>query len=58
MAEYCNNCGAELFAGQQFCRKCGASVRPAAGKHLLGRLGTGADPLLIKVVNGDIKLKK
>ncbi len=33
-------------------------VKTAAGKHLLGRLGTGADPLLIKVVNGDIKLKK
>ena len=24
MAEACSNCGAELFAGQQFCRQCGA----------------------------------
>ncbi|PYS91264.1 MAG: hypothetical protein DMF64_12610 [Acidobacteria bacterium] len=24
MAERCKNCGAELFAGQQFCRQCGA----------------------------------
>jgi hypothetical protein len=27
MSERCSNCGAELFAGQQFCRACGASVR-------------------------------
>jgi hypothetical protein len=33
-------------------------VKTAAGKHLLGRLGSGADPLLVKVVNGDIKIKK
>ena len=24
MTQRCNNCGAELFAGQQFCRQCGA----------------------------------
>src|SRR5437764_14899485 len=24
MSERCKNCGAELFAGQQFCRQCGA----------------------------------
>ncbi|HEX6625054.1 MAG TPA: DUF4097 family beta strand repeat-containing protein, partial [Pyrinomonadaceae bacterium] len=33
-------------------------VKTAAGRHALGRLGAGADPLLIKVVNGDIKLRK
>ena len=33
-------------------------VKTAAGQHALGRLGAGADPLLIKVVNGDIKLRK
>jgi hypothetical protein len=33
-------------------------VKTAAGHHALGRLGAGADPLLIKVVNGDIKLRK
>src|SRR5919197_1327452 len=26
MTERCSNCGAELFAGQQFCRRCGAAV--------------------------------
>ncbi|MFN2481753.1 MAG: zinc ribbon domain-containing protein, partial [Pyrinomonadaceae bacterium] len=27
MNERCDNCGAELFAGQQFCRQCGAPTR-------------------------------
>src|SRR5436853_265485 len=27
MSERCSKCGAELFAGQQFCRRCGAPVR-------------------------------
>ncbi|HLL75541.1 MAG TPA: DUF4097 family beta strand repeat-containing protein [Pyrinomonadaceae bacterium] len=27
MAETCSSCGAELFAGQQFCRACGAPTR-------------------------------
>ena len=27
MTERCNNCGTELFAGQQFCRVCGAPTR-------------------------------
>jgi hypothetical protein len=31
MSERCTNCGLELFAGQQFCRRCGAAVRPQAG---------------------------
>ena len=26
MADQCSNCGAELFAGQQFCRRCGSAV--------------------------------
>lgn len=26
-AQRCENCGAELFAGQQFCRACGAATR-------------------------------
>lgn len=30
MSERCSNCGAELFAGQQFCRRCGAAVGRAA----------------------------
>ncbi|MFL6228602.1 MAG: hypothetical protein ACJ741_07460 [Pyrinomonadaceae bacterium] len=27
MTERCNKCGTELFAGQQFCRQCGAPTR-------------------------------
>jgi hypothetical protein len=27
MPEVCSSCGAELFAGQQFCRRCGAPTR-------------------------------
>ncbi|MDT7688054.1 MAG: hypothetical protein QOE46_813 [Acidobacteriota bacterium] len=30
MNELCSNCGAELFEGQQFCRRCGAPVRAAS----------------------------
>ncbi len=30
MNERCQNCGAELFAGQQFCRACGASTQNAS----------------------------
>ncbi|HST51236.1 MAG TPA: DUF4097 family beta strand repeat-containing protein [Pyrinomonadaceae bacterium] len=29
MTERCNNCGAELYAGQQFCRQCGTPVARA-----------------------------
>jgi hypothetical protein len=32
MSERCNNCGAELFAGQQFCRRCGTPVRAEGGE--------------------------
>src|SRR5437764_1854073 len=31
MSERCSKCGAELFAGQQFCRRCGAAVKGAGG---------------------------
>lgn len=34
MAERCNNCGAELFAGQQFCRACGARTRQFSSEEL------------------------
>ncbi|MGH9944771.1 MAG: DUF4097 family beta strand repeat-containing protein [Pyrinomonadaceae bacterium] len=33
MNEHCKNCGAELFAGQQFCRQCGAPTRPLSGEE-------------------------
>lgn len=31
MRESCPNCGAELYEGQQFCRRCGTPVGSAAG---------------------------
>jgi len=34
MTEHCSNCGAELFAGQQFCRACGAPTRQFSGEEL------------------------
>ncbi|HYP01470.1 MAG TPA: DUF4097 family beta strand repeat-containing protein [Pyrinomonadaceae bacterium] len=34
MADKCNNCGAELFEGQQFCRACGAPTRQFSGEDL------------------------
>lgn len=34
MADRCNNCGAELFEGQQFCRACGAPTRQFSGEDL------------------------
>jgi hypothetical protein len=33
-------------------------VKAAAGRHVVGRLGEGREPLLIRVVNGDIKLRR
>ena len=32
MTERCKNCGAELFAGQQFCRRCGARTLSLEGE--------------------------
>ena len=32
MTERCTNCGTELFAGQQFCRRCGARTLPLEGE--------------------------
>ncbi|HJR07449.1 MAG TPA: DUF4097 family beta strand repeat-containing protein [Pyrinomonadaceae bacterium] len=34
MADRCNNCGAELFEGQQFCRACGAPTRQFSSEEL------------------------
>ncbi|HEY1403029.1 MAG TPA: zinc ribbon domain-containing protein, partial [Pyrinomonadaceae bacterium] len=34
MAERCNNCGAELFTGQQFCRACGTPTRRFSSEEL------------------------
>jgi hypothetical protein len=42
MSERCNNCGAELFGGQQFCRRCGTPVRAESGEAPTQLLPTGA----------------
>ncbi|MDT7779882.1 MAG: hypothetical protein QOC99_2394 [Acidobacteriota bacterium] len=42
MSERCNNCGAELFAGQQFCRRCGTPVRAEGGEAPTQLLPEGA----------------
>ncbi|HEX6623250.1 MAG TPA: zinc ribbon domain-containing protein, partial [Pyrinomonadaceae bacterium] len=60
MSERCENCGAELYAGQQFCRRCGAPVRAEeageAQTRLLGQGGreTGGayDPELTAPLSG------
>lgn len=41
MSERCGNCGAGLFAGQQFCRLCGAAVRAAEDETPTRILGQG-----------------
>jgi hypothetical protein len=46
MTQRCTNCGAELFAGQQFCRQCGARTAPLEGEAPTQILGgaTAAPP--------------
>lgn len=46
MPESCLNCGAELYGGQQFCRRCGVQVgAPAAGGEAPTQLfSAGAQP--------------
>src|SRR5919202_5298502 len=34
MNELCSNCGAELFEGQQFCRRCGAPTRKLSAEQM------------------------
>lgn len=38
MAEYCKNCNSELFAGQRFCRACGASTDPLSDEQAPTRM--------------------
>jgi hypothetical protein len=50
MTQRCKNCGAELFAGQQFCRRCGAHTGllahdEVATRILPGQAPTGTEPL-------------
>jgi hypothetical protein len=42
MPELCQNCGAELYEGQQFCRRCGAPV--SAGSRPAGEAPTRLFP--------------
>src|SRR5215212_1262095 len=44
MSESCQNCGAELYEGQQFCRRCGAPVGTAAGGEAPTQLFDGGAP--------------
>jgi hypothetical protein len=44
MNERCNNCGAELFAGQQFCRQCGASTRQFSTGEIPTQILPGNQP--------------
>ena len=44
MNERCNNCGAELFAGQQFCRQCGAATRQFPTGEMPTQILPGAQP--------------
>ena len=44
MADRCNNCGAELFEGQQFCRACGTPTRQFSGEELPTQMLPGQQP--------------
>lgn len=47
MTERCTNCGTELFAGQQFCRRCGAPTARLEGEaptQILPGASTAAPP--------------
>jgi hypothetical protein len=54
MSERCEKCGAELFAGQQFCRRCGAPVagaREDAPTKILQTGGPNSGPMNSGPVN-------
>ncbi len=38
MTEYCRNCSSELFAGQRFCRACGAPTEPLPEEQAAARM--------------------
>ena len=44
MTERCRNCGAELFAGQQFCRQCGARTGMLTHDDVATQILPGAQP--------------
>ena len=53
MAGRCNNCGAELFEGQQFCRRCGTPTGlPASGDLPTQLFGGGGAPATGEVSRG------
>jgi len=43
MTDTCPNCGAELYAGQQFCRRCGTPVGAAVGGEAPTQLFQGGE---------------
>lgn len=44
MGERCDSCGTELFAGQQFCRACGAPTRRFSPADIPTQILPGAQP--------------
>lgn len=44
MNERCNNCGSELFAGQQYCRQCGAPTRQFSTGEIPTQILPGNQP--------------
>jgi hypothetical protein len=44
MSERCKNCGAELFAGQQFCRQCGARTGLLTNDDVATQMLPGQQP--------------
>ena len=52
MNETCPNCGAELYAGQQFCRRCGAPVGAALGGEAPTQLFEGGGQAAAPVAAG------
>jgi Putative adhesin len=44
MAGHCSNCGAELFAGQQYCRRCGAPTRQLSTGEVPTQILPGGQP--------------
>src|SRR4051812_8626012 len=60
MPELCQNCGAELYGGQQFCRRCGtpvsagAAVGEAPTQILPGGAVTPADTSRVGAETGQV----
>ncbi|HEX8069397.1 MAG TPA: DUF4097 family beta strand repeat-containing protein [Pyrinomonadaceae bacterium] len=55
MTERCRNCGAELFAGQQFCRQCGARTSQLTHEDVATRILPGQAPAATEPLGGGHK---